>query len=123
MNWSTAFGKIGPRPSAICALVALHLALAGCSQPVPLTAAESTKVDRAMVRVEAEQQRTDQAEMRKQAVVVEAMAQAPRTPLPIAPLPTRARQAGEVNETHRTTVDSIDPAAAAIAGPKDSLKR
>lgn len=51
--------------SWITGALAAAIALAGCAQPAPLTAAEDRQVDEAMAKVEIEQARTDASELEK----------------------------------------------------------
>lgn len=73
-----------------CVLVAVGmLALASCGKSPPLTAAENLRVDRAMIRVKAEQDRTDGVQRQRQAAVLAALKQRPGDEMPIAKMPSR----------------------------------
>lgn len=74
------------------AIVAGTLVLAACGQSPPATAADDRRIDQAMVKVKAEQDRTDQAEAQKRRTAVELLNRqssntAPVLEAPIRPVP------------------------------------
>jgi hypothetical protein len=70
-------------------MVPVVLALAACGQAPPTAAADDRRIDQAMVKVKAEQDRTDQPEAQKQRTAVELLSRQSSNRAPILEAPIR----------------------------------
>lgn len=75
------------RPLRIAFITMGLITLGSCDNPAPLTTAEDLRIDPAMARVKAEQDRTDRVEVEKQAAKAELQQQRPSDTPPILERP------------------------------------